>query len=101
MIRKAALRFESGAEFVSALPIGGSEGTLEDRMQDGAIQIRAKTGHLRRVAALSGIVPAADGSTRAFSILVNGARGESDGVDAAIDAFAAKLGSASTTIASP
>jgi len=101
VIRKAALRFESGAEFVSALPIGGSEGTLEDRMQDGAIQIRAKTGHLRRVAALSGIVPAADGSTRAFSILVNGARGESDGVDAAIDAFAAKLGSASTTIASP
>ncbi|HXX47515.1 MAG TPA: D-alanyl-D-alanine carboxypeptidase/D-alanyl-D-alanine-endopeptidase [Myxococcota bacterium] len=98
VIRKAALRFESGAEFVSALPIGGSEGTLEDRMQDGAIRIRAKTGHLRRVAALSGIVPAADGSTRAFSILVNGARGEADGVDAAIDAFAAKLGSASAAI---
>ena len=101
VLRKAALRFESGAEFVSALPIGGSEGTLEDRMQDGAIQIRAKTGHLRRVAALSGIVPAADGSTRAFSILVNGARGEPDGVDAAIDALAAKLGSASATVAAP
>jgi len=99
VIRKAALRFESGAEFVSALPIGGREGTLEDRMQDGAVQIRAKTGHLRRVAALSGVVPASDGSTRAFSILVNGARGEPDGVDAAIDAFAARLGEPSGSAA--
>jgi hypothetical protein len=44
-------------------------------------------------------VPASDGSTRAFSILVNGARGEAVGVDAAIDAFAARLGEPSGSAA--
>ena len=94
VIRRAAKRFDSGPEFLSALPIGGREGTLEDRMQDGAVSIRAKTGHLRRVAALSGVVPGPDGTTRVFSILVNGARGDAEGVDVAIDAFAERLGSA-------
>ena len=92
VIRRAAHRFDLGPEYLSALPIGGREGTLEDRMNGGATQIRAKTGHLRRVAALSGIVPAENGSTRVFSILINGARGDAEGVDSAIDAFAARLG---------
>ena len=94
VLRRAAQRFDSGPEFLSAQPICGREGTLEDRMQNGAVQIRAKTGHLRRVAALSGVVPGASGETRVFSILVNGARGDSEGVDAAIDAFAERLGTA-------
>jgi D-alanyl-D-alanine carboxypeptidase/D-alanyl-D-alanine-endopeptidase (penicillin-binding protein 4) len=94
VLRRGAQRFDSGPEFLSALPIGGREGTLEDRMQNGSVQIRAKTGHLRRVAALSGIVPGPNGSTRAFSILVNGSRGDAEGVDAAIDKFAERLGSA-------
>jgi D-alanyl-D-alanine carboxypeptidase len=94
VLRRGAQRFDSGPEFLSALPIGGREGTLEDRMQNGSVQIRAKTGHLRRVAALSGIVPGPNGSTRAFSILVNGARGDAEGVDAAIDRFVERLGSA-------
>jgi len=94
VLRRGAQRFDSGPEFLSALPIGGREGTLEDRMHDGDVQIRAKTGHLRRVAALSGVVPGANGSTRVFSVMVNGARGDADGVDAAIDKFAERLGSA-------
>ena len=94
VIRHAAARFDIGPEYLSALPIGGREGTLEDRMDGGAVQIRAKTGHLRRVAALTGIVPAPNGTTRVFSILINGARGDAEGVDTAIDAFAARLGSA-------
>jgi len=94
VIRHAAARFDLAPEYLSALPIGGREGTLEDRMGGGTIQIRAKTGHLRRVAALSGIVPAPNGTTRVFSILVNGARGDAEGVDTAIDAFASRLGSA-------
>ncbi|MFI5314904.1 MAG: D-alanyl-D-alanine carboxypeptidase/D-alanyl-D-alanine-endopeptidase [Myxococcota bacterium] len=94
VIRRAAKRFDSGPEFLSALPIGGREGTLEDRMQDGAVPIRAKTGHLNRVAALSGVVPDPGGGMRVFSILVNGARGDAAGVDAAIDAFAERLGAA-------
>jgi D-alanyl-D-alanine carboxypeptidase/D-alanyl-D-alanine-endopeptidase (penicillin-binding protein 4) len=94
VIRHAAGRFDIGPEYLSALPIGGREGTLEERMGGGTVQIRAKTGHLRRVAALTGIVPAPNGTTRVFSILVNGARGDAEGVDTAIDAFAARLGSA-------
>jgi D-alanyl-D-alanine carboxypeptidase/D-alanyl-D-alanine-endopeptidase (penicillin-binding protein 4) len=94
VIRHGALRFDSGPEFLSALPIGGREGTLEDRMQNGSVPIRAKTGHLRRVAALSGVVPGPSGEMRVFSILANGARGDVEGVDRAIDAFAEKLGSA-------
>src|SRR5258706_45480 len=91
VLRRGAQRFDSGPEFLSALPIGGREGTLEDRMHAGAVQIRAKTGHLRRVAALSGVVPGANGSTRVFSVMVNGARGDADGVDAAIAKFAARV----------
>ncbi len=94
VIRRAAQRFDSGPEYLAALPIGGREGTLEDRMQAGTVPIRAKTGHLRRVSALSGVVPGPDGVPRVFSILVNGAKGDADRVDAAIDAFVEKLGSA-------
>ena len=91
VLRRGAQRFDTGPEFLAALPIGGREGTLEDRMRDG-VAIRAKTGHLRRVAALSGIVPGPNGTTRVFSILVNGSRGDAEGVDAAIDRFAERLG---------
>jgi D-alanyl-D-alanine carboxypeptidase len=59
------------------------------------VPIRAKTGHLRRVSALSGLVPGPGGTSRVFSILVNGSRGDSAGVDDAIDAFVERLGKAS------
>lgn len=103
VIRHAGQRFDSGFEYLAALPIGGQEGTLEDRMHSVTVPIRAKTGHLRRVAALSGVVPGPEGTPRVFSILVNGAKGEADRVDAAIDAFVERLGQASaepTTAAS-
>jgi D-alanyl-D-alanine carboxypeptidase/D-alanyl-D-alanine-endopeptidase (penicillin-binding protein 4) len=92
VIRRSAQRFEFGPEFLAALPIGGREGTLEERMQDGTVPIRAKTGHLRRVSALSGLVPGPGGTVRVFSILVNGSRGDAAGVDDAIDAFVERLG---------
>jgi len=94
VIRRSAQRFEFGPEFLAALPIGGREGTLEERMQDGTTPIRAKTGHLRRVSSLSGLVPGPGGTVRIFSILVNGSRGDAAGVDDAIDAFVERLGKA-------
>ena len=88
--RQAALRFESGAEFVASLPLGGLDGTLEDRMNSTGPPVRGKTGHLRYVTSLSGFVPR--GARRlVFSILVNGARGNQLDMDAAIDAFVAEL----------
>ena len=93
VLRRAARSFAFGPEFLASLPLGGLDGTLEDRMEDGAISVRGKTGHLRRVSSLSGVVPSPDGRWLAFAILVNGARGNRLDVDAAIDALVGALGS--------
>jgi D-alanyl-D-alanine carboxypeptidase/D-alanyl-D-alanine-endopeptidase (penicillin-binding protein 4) len=90
--RAAALRFEWGPEFLASLPLGGLDGTLEDRMEEPAWPIRAKTGHLSGVAALCGIVPDATGRLLVFAILVNGARGSVEDVDASLDSFVIGLG---------
>lgn len=69
--------FESSAEFVSSLAIGGVDGTLDRRMVGAPAQrnIRAKTGHLNGVSSLSGYAYTHQSRTLAFSILVNGGRG--------------------------
>ncbi len=90
VVRDAVRRFGSGPEFVASLPLGGLDGTLEDRMEGGQTHVRGKTGHLRHVSTLSGLLPRA-GEWLVFSVLVNGARGSSLDVDAAIDAFIAGL----------
>ena len=91
LIRSSVSSFGYGPEFLSSLPIGGRDGTLETRMEGAALPVRGKTGHLRRVSSLSGVVPGPDGGLRAFSVVVNGARGSSLDVDAAIDAFVERL----------
>jgi D-alanyl-D-alanine carboxypeptidase/D-alanyl-D-alanine-endopeptidase (penicillin-binding protein 4) len=76
--------------FRRSLPTGGSEGTLEDRYPEGAPargRVRAKTGTLTGVSALSGYVEMRDGTPVAFSILCNHHRTESDRVRAAQDAI--------------
>ena len=80
-----------GAEFVASLPLGGLDGTLADRLNGDSGPVRGKTGHLRHVASLSGLLPAG-ARTLVFSILVNGARGGQTELDAAIDRFIAALG---------
>lgn len=69
--------FESYPEFMSSLPIGGVDGTLDRRMVGGPAQrrIRAKTGHLNSVSSLSGYAFTHQGKVLAFSILVNESRG--------------------------
>jgi D-alanyl-D-alanine carboxypeptidase/D-alanyl-D-alanine-endopeptidase (penicillin-binding protein 4) len=66
-------------EFVSHLAIGGVDGTLRGRFRKWSSYraIRAKTGTLDAVAALSGYVLApSSGSPVAFAILVNGVSGK-------------------------
>ncbi|MCP4005211.1 MAG: D-alanyl-D-alanine carboxypeptidase/D-alanyl-D-alanine-endopeptidase [bacterium] len=91
LIRDAVARFDYGPEFLASLPLGGLDGTLRDRMNGSAIPVRGKTGHLRRVSSLSGVLPAASGRRRVFSILVNGAKGGALEVDRAIDALVAGM----------
>ena len=59
--------------FRDALPVAGVDGTLKTRMREAptAGNVRAKTGTLRFVNALSGYVTSAAGERLAFSIMVN------------------------------
>jgi D-alanyl-D-alanine carboxypeptidase/D-alanyl-D-alanine-endopeptidase (penicillin-binding protein 4) len=56
-----------------ALPIGGVDGTIRERMRGSlaAGNVRAKTGTLDRVRSLSGYVTTADGHVLLFSMLAN------------------------------
>lgn len=60
-------------EFIAALPISGTDGTLQRRFNTSAQQgfIRAKTGTMTGILSLSGYLSAANGHTLAFAIYIN------------------------------
>jgi D-alanyl-D-alanine carboxypeptidase/D-alanyl-D-alanine-endopeptidase (penicillin-binding protein 4) len=65
-----------GAEWLSLLPVGGEDGTLERRLccvsdTSAARQVRAKTGTLTRAITLSGYADSRTRGRLAFSILIN------------------------------
>ncbi len=66
-------------KFYNSLPIAGIDGTLENRMQDTHAQnnVRAKTGSLSGVSALSGYVTSENDHKIAFSILIQNYTGNS------------------------
>jgi D-alanyl-D-alanine carboxypeptidase/D-alanyl-D-alanine-endopeptidase (penicillin-binding protein 4) len=84
-----------GAEWRQTLPIGGVDGTLENRFNNAPLKgkVWAKTGTLNGVNALSGYVTAASGRMVAFSILVEGRRPGSnadfEAIDRMVEAIAA------------
>lgn len=59
-------------DFITALPIGGIDGTLKHRMGNIARKVRAKTGTISGVNSLAGYVTTRDNQTLGFVILVNG-----------------------------
>ncbi|MBI4565730.1 MAG: D-alanyl-D-alanine carboxypeptidase/D-alanyl-D-alanine-endopeptidase [Planctomycetes bacterium] len=62
-----------GTTFIESLAVAGTEpGTLRRRLASAAGKLRAKTGHLAGVSALSGYAETAGGDTLVFSILANG-----------------------------
>ncbi|MFB3825485.1 MAG: D-alanyl-D-alanine carboxypeptidase/D-alanyl-D-alanine-endopeptidase [Bryobacteraceae bacterium] len=83
------LRFMHGSasrdHWLSLLPIAGRDGTLEHRLRGAeAGRIRAKTGTLSHVSALSGYADTRSGRL-AFSILVNNYNGSASEIRAVID----------------
>lgn len=66
------------AEYVAHLAVAGSDGTLKSRLEDlpRPRMVRAKTGTLRDVIALSGYVLGAPERSLAFSFLANGIAGK-------------------------
>lgn len=65
---------EAGPEFIGSLGVAGTMGTIRSRMRGSKAErrLRAKTGTLRGVSALSGYVAGPDDRPLAFSILVQG-----------------------------
>ncbi|NJD10128.1 MAG: D-alanyl-D-alanine carboxypeptidase/D-alanyl-D-alanine-endopeptidase [Gemmatimonadetes bacterium] len=69
-----------------ALPVGGGQtGSLRSRFTDLPGRVRAKTGSVRNVASLSGLVRTGSGRELAFSIIVNGTGLPAGQVTTAID----------------
>jgi serine-type D-Ala-D-Ala carboxypeptidase/endopeptidase (penicillin-binding protein 4) len=94
LLRAGARDPRISAELVAQLAIGGVDGTLKNRLTRFAESrtVRAKSGTLASVIALSGYVLGADGQPAiAFSFLVDGAKGKTGGAREAIDDAVAEL----------
>ncbi|WP_051463681.1 D-alanyl-D-alanine carboxypeptidase/D-alanyl-D-alanine-endopeptidase [Leptolyngbya sp. PCC 6406] len=70
---KAMAAHEDTGLFYASLPVGGVSGTLRNRFRDSPLQgrVRAKTGTLQGVRALSGYVQNGDYGEIAFSLVIN------------------------------
>jgi D-alanyl-D-alanine carboxypeptidase/D-alanyl-D-alanine-endopeptidase (penicillin-binding protein 4) len=83
------------ADWKASLPIGGVDGTLEDRFTTAPLKghVFAKTGTLGEARALSGYLDCASGQTVVFSILVGnhlpGDSADRDAMDKIVAAIAA------------
>jgi serine-type D-Ala-D-Ala carboxypeptidase/endopeptidase (penicillin-binding protein 4) len=82
-----------GTVYRASLPVGGVDGTLDDRFMKPPLKGRvfAKTGTLSNVNALSGYLDAASGRTVVFSILCNDHSPEGHAAREAIDRIVAAI----------
>jgi D-alanyl-D-alanine carboxypeptidase/D-alanyl-D-alanine-endopeptidase (penicillin-binding protein 4) len=85
--------FPTFAEYLTALPMAGVDGTLKNRMKGGNGQswVRAKTGLLTGVVGLAGFAGRKDGSVRAFVFIFNGSGEQGDSGRRLFDALATEL----------
>ena len=90
-LRVGERSFSFGPEWVASMPLANLDGTLAERAVGAAGAVRAKTGTLDRVTALSGYVRLSTGEWGRFSILVNGYRGSDAAAIGAVDDFVAAL----------
>ena len=91
-----AARQPWGSTYRASLPIGGIDGTLENRFTQPPLKgkVFAKTGTLAEVHALSGYLTAASGRTLVFSILCNDHSPVTDTTRAAMDSVVAAIAAA-------
>ncbi len=91
-----AARQPWGSTYRASLPIGGIDGTLENRFTQPQLKgkIFAKTGTLSEVHTLSGYLTAASGRTLAFSILCNDHSPVTDTTRVAMDNIAYAIAAA-------
>jgi D-alanyl-D-alanine carboxypeptidase/D-alanyl-D-alanine-endopeptidase (penicillin-binding protein 4) len=86
-------RFPLAPEYLSSVGIAGKDGTLRYRFEgsEAVGRLRAKTGTLENVSALSGYVQSVGGERFAFSVIVNDHVGRSGPVVQGIDAIGAAV----------
>ena len=74
VIQQALSDFTTSYEFAASLSVSGTDGTLSDRMGYAELRsvVRAKTGLLDGVTAISGIMENGSGEEVLFSVIVNG-----------------------------
>jgi D-alanyl-D-alanine carboxypeptidase/D-alanyl-D-alanine-endopeptidase (penicillin-binding protein 4) len=91
-----AARQPWGTVYRDALPIGGVDGTLDNRFSQPPLKgkVFAKTGTLNEVHALSGYVVGASGHTVVFSILCNDHSPMTDKTRVAMDKVVAAIAAA-------
>ena len=95
VLRHMYQRFPLAPEYLSSLGIAGKDGTLRYRFDgtEAVGRLRAKTGTLENVSALSGYVQAAGGERIIFSMVVNDYPGRSGPVVRGLDALGAAVAS--------
>ncbi|MFL5356024.1 D-alanyl-D-alanine carboxypeptidase/D-alanyl-D-alanine-endopeptidase [Archangium sp.] len=93
-------RFPMAPEYLSSLGIAGKDGTLKYRFDgtEAVGRLRAKTGTLENVSALSGYVQAAGGEKFIFSMMVNDYPGRSGPVVRGLDSLGAAVASVGSTM---
>jgi len=86
-------RFPLAPEYLSSVGIAGKDGTLRYRFEgsEAVGRLRAKTGTLENVSALSGYVQSVGGERFAFSVIVNDHTGRTAPVVQGIDAIGAAV----------
>ncbi|MFP2897523.1 D-alanyl-D-alanine carboxypeptidase/D-alanyl-D-alanine-endopeptidase [Corallococcus sp. 4LFB] len=100
LLRHMYERFPLAPEYLSSLGIAGKDGTLKYRFDgtDAVGRLRAKTGTLEGVSALSGYVQSAGGEKFSFSIIVNDYAGRAGPVIAGMDALGAAVAATGSTL---
>jgi D-alanyl-D-alanine carboxypeptidase/D-alanyl-D-alanine-endopeptidase (penicillin-binding protein 4) len=80
---------------MASLPIGGADGTLDERFggEESRRRVRAKTGRIAATLTLAGYVANRDGRMFAFAVLANQPRGSIEAVHQAIDRLIEALAS--------
>ncbi len=88
-------KFPVAPEYLSSVGVAGKDGTLRYRFEgsDAVGRLRAKTGTLENVSALSGYVQAVGGEKFAFSVVVNDFAGRAGAVVQHVDALGAAVAS--------
>jgi D-alanyl-D-alanine carboxypeptidase/D-alanyl-D-alanine-endopeptidase (penicillin-binding protein 4) len=103
LLAKARADFEIGPEFAASLPIGGADGTLNDRFggEEARRRVRAKTGRIAGTITLAGYVVNRDDRVFAFAILANQPRGTIEAVHRTMDRLVDEIAASSDADTAP